>query len=216
MKGPISDALTTAARAYKSGDKIGKSVDAVVEAVRGAIQRGDADGGAGRLGRGEAEPAPAAVAPEPVDAGPGLFDAPAAFERTAAGDQTLIPGVAPVEPRLDTPRQPRGPQEADSQIGGMFDLANLSMRDMFDSPVSPKAQEANNARVAELRQAVEADGNFPLGEMGEDGLWRGMTADDGRQISTLADALDEIDQMDALAREIELCRIGKATPNDAG
>jgi len=92
----------------------------------------------------------------------------------------------------------------------------LTSGGMFDSPLSPKAQEENNARVAELRQAVEADGNFPLGETGEDGLWRGLIADDGRQINTLADALDEIDQMDALAREVELCRIGKATPNDAG
>lgn len=155
----------------------------------------------------------------PADApkgGTGQSGGSLASERTAAGEQTLIPGVAPVAPSLTRPAPVRGPQEADSQIGGMFDLANLSMRDMFDSPLSPKALEANNARVVELRQTVEADGNFPLGETGEDGRWRGMTADDGRQLKTLADALNEIDEMDALAREIELCRIGKATPNDAG
>jgi hypothetical protein len=90
-----------------------------------------------------------------------------------------------------------------------YEIERAFERDMFDSPLSPKAMDANNARVVELRQMVEADGNFPLGETGEDGLWRGMTADDGRQINTLADALDEIDEMDALAREVELCRVGK-------
>jgi hypothetical protein len=216
------EVINMAGRKYDEGDYAIFIDRAKADGRDGLILKNADDGmGAGQTGdvyivfspdqvrsKFQEQPAREPLVPDPVT--------PAAFERTAAGDQALIPGVAPVAPSLTRPAPVRGPQEADSQIGGMFDLANLSMRDMFDSPVSPKAQEANNARVAELRRTVEADGNFPLGETGEDGLWRGMTADDGRQINTLADALDEIDQMDALAREIELCRIGKATPNDAG
>ena len=213
MKGPISDALTEAARAYKSGGKIGKSVDAVVEAVRSAIQRGDGIGGAGRLGRGEAEPAPAAVAPEPVDAGPGLFDAPVASERTAAGEQTLIPGVAPVAPSLTRPAPVRGPQEADSQIGGMFDLANLSMRDMFDDPEGPKAQAFLDSMVVDLKAELEK-GDMKFGPVSEDGKTEGdffgLVTDEGTQITSLKELVDEIEAYDTLAREIELCRTGGA------
>jgi len=209
MKGPISDALTQAARAYKSGDKIGKSVDAVVEAVRGAIQRGDADGSAGRLGRGEAEPAPAAVAPEPVDAGPGLFDAPVASERTAAGEQTLIPGVAPVAPRLEKPAPVRGPQEPDSQIGGMFDLAALSMRDMFDEPEGPKAQAFLDGMVVDLKAELET-GPVDLDFRGDGEGFVGMTTDEGTPITSLKELVEEIEAYDTLAREIELCRTGGA------
>jgi hypothetical protein len=127
-----------------------------------------------------------------------------ASERTAAGEQTLIPGVAPVAPSLTRPAPVRGPQEADSQIGGMFDLANLSMRDMFDDPEGPKAQAFLDSQIVDLRAEVEA-GDVPLSFEGA-----GLMTDDGRPIASLQGLLDEIDDYDTLAREIELCRTGGA------
>jgi hypothetical protein len=127
-----------------------------------------------------------------------------ASERTAAGEQTLIPGVAPVAPSLTRPAPVRGPQEADSQIGGMFDLANLSMRDMFDDPEGPKAQAFLDSQIVDLRAEVET-GDVPLSFEGA-----GLMTDDGRPITSLQGLLDEIDDYDTLAREIELCRTGGA------
>jgi hypothetical protein len=132
-----------------------------------------------------------------------------ASERTAAGEQTLIPGVAPVAPTLTRPAPVRGPQEADSQIGGMFDLANLSMRDMFDDPEGPKAQSFLDSMVVDLKAELETgpvDLDFRDGGEG----FVGMTTDEGVPITSLKELVDEIEAYDTLAREIELCRTGGA------
>ncbi len=86
----------------------------------------------------------------------------------------------------------------------MFDLANLSMRDMFDDPEGPKAQAFLDSQIVDLRAEVEA-GDVPLSFEGA-----GLMTDDGRPITSLQGLLDEIDDYDTLAREIELCRTGGA------
>lgn len=148
----------------------------------------------------------------PRDAGQGRAGAGGyaiASERTAAGEQTLIPGVAPVAPSLTRPAPVRGPQEADSQIGGMFDLANLSMRDMFDDPEGPKAQAFLDSMVVDLKAEIET-GPVDLDFRGDGDAFMGMTTDEGTQITSLKELVDEIEAYDTLAREIELCRTGGA------
>jgi len=186
MKGPISDAVTEAARAYKSGGKIGKSVDAVVEAVRGAIQRGDGVGGAGRLGRGEAEPAPTPVAPEPLDDGPSLFDLPPAAP-VAAREAPAAPASAP------EPVAAPDPVTAEA----------LTLRSkVFDDPTSTEAQAFLDSMVRDLQDETDLD---------VEGM--GLVTDDGAPITTKEALLREIEENDTLAREIELCRTGAT--NDA-
>lgn len=147
---------------------------------------------------------------EPRQAGTVEGQPAIASERTAAGEQTLIPGVAPVAPSLTRPAPVRGPQEADSQIGGMFDLAALSMRDMFDDPEGPKTQAFLDSMVVDLKAELETTGDVPLGFTDDTGRFIGLTTDDGRQITSLEDMLDEIEANDTLAREIDLCRTGGA------
>jgi hypothetical protein len=148
----------------------------------------------------------------PGDAGQGRAGAGGdaiASERTAAGEQTLIPGVAPVAPTLTRPAPVRGPQEADSQIGGMFDLAALSMRDMFDDPEGPKAQAFLDSMVVDLKAELET-GPVDLDFRGDGEAFMGMTTDEGTPITSLKELVDEIEAYDTLAREIELCRTGGA------
>jgi hypothetical protein len=99
-----------------------------------------------------------------------------------------------------------GQQSPDADIGGMFDTR---MGDLFDSVSSPKAQEFNNATVANLRQTLDdARAADPEADIDME-----LTLDDGRTLTGLSEILDEIDELDAISREIELCRIGKATPD---
>lgn len=179
--------------------------------VEDAAGRGAETAGGDRpdgQGAGNAEPVPWAE----VGSGARQGGDAIASERTAAGEQTLIPGVAPVTPRLEKPAPVRGPQEPDSQIGGMFDLANLSMRDMFDEPEGPKAQAFLDSMVVDLKAEIE-DGPVDLDFRDGGEAFVGMTTDDGTPITSLQGLLDEIEAYDVAAREIEACRAGGA--NDA-
>jgi hypothetical protein len=109
--------------------------------------------------------------------------------------------LAPLTRGLPAPDAPR-PSEAAS-----FDMGDKARADTFSDPTSPKAQEFMNAQVAQLRQSV--------GESEFDGIQ--VELDDGRTLSSLEDVLREIDELDAMSREIEMCRLGKVVPDgDAG
>jgi hypothetical protein len=105
--------------------------------------------------------------------------------------------LAPPTRGLPAPDAPR-PSEAAS-----FDMGDKARADTFSDPTSPKAQEFMNAQVAQLRQSV--------GESEFDGIQ--VELDDGRTLSSLEDVLREIDELDAMSREIELCRLGKVVPD---
>lgn len=128
-----------------------------------------------------------------------------AVEQTAAGEQSLIPGVKPIteRQRLEAAQQRvlgGGPREADSQIGGLFDPGAKSRTDLFSDAMAPAAREFDARRVNDLREEALAGGYGDLG----------LVADDGRALNTLDEILTEIDEMDALEREIAACRLGKA------
>ena len=95
----------------------------------------------------------------------------------------------------------------------MFDLANLSMRDMFDDPEGPKAQAFLDSMVVDLKAELEK-GDMKFGPVSEDGKTEGdffgLVTDEGTQINSLKELVDEIEAYDTLAREIELCRTGGA------
>ena len=129
-----------------------------------------------------------------------------AVEQTDAGEQSLIPGVKPItqRQRLEAAQQRvlgGGAREADSQIGGLFDPGAKSRTDLFSDPMTPAAREFDARRVNDLREEALAGG---LGDK------MGIVADDGRVLDKLDDILTEIDEMDALEREIAACRLGKA------
>jgi hypothetical protein len=181
-----------------------RNTDEVEDAAGRGGQAAGADRTAGQ-GAGDADFIPGFEGQGRADQGGGAI----ASERTAAGEQTLIPGVAPVAPTLTRPAPVRGPQEPDSQIGGMFDLVNLSMRDMFDDPEGPKAQAFLDSMVVDLKAELETgpvDLDFRDGGEG----FVGMTTDEGVPITSLKELVDEIEAYDTLAREIELCRTGGA------
>ncbi|PZQ99211.1 MAG: hypothetical protein DI533_00440 [Cereibacter sphaeroides] len=111
----------------------------------------------------------------------------------------------PTEARVPASGE-RAPDTAIPPIAQSFDPGAKVRSELFDSPTAPKAQEFDNARVEELRQSLEIEGDRDLG----------LVSEDGRALTSLSDALAEIDEMDALVREMDLCRIGKATTDDAG
>ena len=149
--------------------------------------------------------------PEPVGRKPGEGGAgdaqPYSFERTSAGQQAVTPGVAPITARDRLEAAQRAPmgrggaREPDSQIGGMFDPGDKVRHNLFDDPRSPQAKAFNDARINELRDVLDEGDDFDMS----------VLADDGRELAKLSDVLQEIDDLDAMAREIELCRLGKVS-----
>lgn len=82
-----------------------------------------------------------------------------AVEQTAAGQQSLIPGVKPItqRQRLEAAQQRvlgGGPREADSQIGGLFDPGAKSRTDLFSDAMAPAARDFDARRVNDLREEV--------------------------------------------------------------
>lgn len=131
------------------------------------------------------------------------------------GQQSIIPGTD----RVDTGQSQRdaatiAARQQQSKIGrldqtrieddagGLFDPGDKARSDMFDSPTSQKAKQFDDARVNELRTSLDEGDDFEMS----------ISADDGRELGRLSDVLQEIDEIDAMAREIELCRLGKVSP----
>lgn len=85
------------------------------------------------------------------------------IDRTAAGDQTLIDGVAPITD-ADRIREGQaapldgGPVEDQSQIGGLFDANDPRRQDLFDAPID--MGDGTTLRAEEALAEVEADLQF--------------------------------------------------------
>lgn len=158
---------------FENPDRAGGQGDIGPQGTRGQQRRNDA--GQGGLGS---------------DARPS--------ERTSAGDQTLIDGVAPI-----TQRQRLEAQQNQSLTGGnaapddgLFDLGVRTQRDMFSDPTSPEARVIQDSVVDDLRTTIEKDGDYKV-DMG-----------DGKGTRTASNILDELDANDEFLGAINLC--GKA------
>jgi hypothetical protein len=119
-----------------------------------------------------------------------------ASEVTAAGDQTLIEGVAPVtqRERMEA-EQNRRLQGGDAAADvGLFDSGARFQRDMFDDLNSPEAQIFMDAKEAELRQDLEGfdDVEVPV---------------DGQNLTARTIFREMEEDSDHLAA-IEACRLG--------
>lgn len=160
-----------------------------------------APGAAGRGGQPAGRPD--AAAGEPGQRGAPAGE-PYRTERTPEGEQFLVPGTE----RVATGEAQRQKAEIEarqlqSKIGrlnqtrveddasGLFALRHI---DMFDDLASPEAQAFMDAEVASMRDMEGGDFS--------------AIADDGRQLDSLQDILDEIDESDALLREFQKCRAG--------
>jgi hypothetical protein len=144
--GNVEDALTRAMM-----DAIERDFDAGSQAptARGAeaLPAGSADARAGRPERAAAEDAG-------IDQGVARVDGPGS-ERTAAGDQLLTPGTAPVSQRQRLEAQQNAPMRGGDALAndGLFDLNARLQRDMFDDPDNASMQAKYDEREAELREA---------------------------------------------------------------
>jgi hypothetical protein len=209
MKGPISEALTAAARTFKSGRKVGPAVDEFTEAVRSAISRGDLDGGAGRLGRGADELAAPPQTAEPVN----LFDQPSLLDQP---DTTSAPkaDTAPAQARMTgtdlvqtgVAQSQRAEIDARAQQSRMGRLDQTRVEDdgggLFGGGQSDMFTDTKTAKpildqaAADLRDYSDQAGNPNL--------------DLGEGARPLNDVMDELDAADDFANMLDLCGKGRA------
>jgi len=128
-------------------------------------------------------------------------DRGALSESTAAGDQRLIEGVAPITQRdrlqaaQDAPLR-GGNTAADD---GLFDLGARDQADMFSDPTSPEARPVQDALATDLRTEIEAEGDMTLEVDMLDGNARSMSG---------VDLLDYLDQGEAFSARLDLCGKG--------
>jgi hypothetical protein len=119
------------------------------------------------IGRQEEIPDPARGGAE----GEGFDRGPYAEERTAAGTQALIDGVAPITQRDRLQARQAAPmgggrqRAPDSQIGGLFDPDDKVRADMFSEPTGPKARPTQDAMMADVRdQVAKSDFDVDMGD----------------------------------------------------
>lgn len=161
-----------------------------VEGIRGK--------GAGDLARPDAERGAA---------GTGTAGAGAAFsvETTPAGQQTLIPGT---ELRARDTSKAKALASIQAQQSKMRRLDQTSPEglfaeqqvSMFDDVTSPEATAFMDAQIAEMRAELDPEKSTAFLEPVE--------ADDGRQLKTMDDLVQEIDEMDQMEREFASCLLG--------
>lgn len=126
-----------------------------------------------------------------------------AVERTAAGDQTLIP-----ETEVRARSTSRDKALADLQArqskmrrldqvdpDGMFAPKQMSI---FDDPTSPQATAYMDAQIAEMRASIDP----------ENPTATAVEMDDGSILATTEDVIREVDEMDQLEREFAACLAG--------
>jgi hypothetical protein len=135
---------------------------------------------------GDAAGSPQGTAPQDGGAG-------GAVERTAAGEQRLIPGVEPVSQRQRLEAAQNAPMRGGDAPAdmGLFDSGARLQRDMFDDPASPTATEFMDRLEAEFRA---------------DEAMMSMTMEDG--MPSPRDLLDQIEADRRHQSAIEQCRIG--------
>lgn len=125
-------------------------------------------------------------------------------ERTAAGEQTLIDGVAPVTQRDRLEAQQAAPlQGGDAPPDdGLFDLGARAQTDMFADPQSPAFQERAVAQSQYVANDIEANGDFDID----------LELEDGKRLTTASEALRYLDEADEFSEIIALCGKPKVEP----
>lgn len=85
-------------------------------------------------------------------------------EPTAAGDQILAPGIAPVSQRQRLEAQQAKPLRggAAPATDGLFDVAGRSQMDMFSEPTGPAAMRAQDQMIADLENGIAQGGDFSV------------------------------------------------------
>jgi hypothetical protein len=131
----------------------------------------------------------------------GAFD----VESTPIGDQYRVPGtdraqVANRDAAVLALKQKQSKMRRPDQVrveddaAGLFAEPNL---DFFDDMMSPKARAYIDQTVADLREV--SDQGFGVD------VPPGLVSDEGMQLTTTRDILDEFDDMDAMEREFRAC-----------
>tara|TARA_R110000851_G_scaffold308778_1_gene467902 strand:+ start:35188 stop:37392 length:2205 start_codon:yes stop_codon:yes gene_type:complete len=122
-------------------------------------------------------------------------------ESTAAGEQSLIDGVAPITGRgrlqaaQDAPLR-GGNAAADD---GLFDVGARDQADMFSEPSSPEAQRIHEITANNMREEIEAEGDFDVSI---------ETPDGGTRVMSARETLDYLDEGDAFSARLDLCGMG--------
>ncbi len=143
----------------------------------------------------------------------------AGYDYGVQGDaQSIIPGTdqfdtgqsqrdrAAIAARQQQSRIGRLDQtRVEDDAGGLFGGAQS---DLFSDPLSPKTQAHLDGMIQDIRADLEVN---PEADFSIDGS---LKADDGRALTSISDVLQEIEEADTLAKQIQLCRLGGA--NDAG
>lgn len=126
---------------------------------------------------GDALAQPEAVARKPGEPRAGEGGSPV-YERTAIGDQSVIPGAERISPQAEIARIKKAQAEAkalqsalrkpnqtrvEDDAGGLFGGAQS---DIFSEPSSPKAKPAQISMVEDLRDRIEVEGDFKV-DVGE-------------------------------------------------
>jgi len=120
-----------------------------------------------------------------------------ATEATGAGQQALVPGVAPIGvldrivAASDAPMRSTAAQRAADD--GLFDLNARDQMDWLSDPVSKEAVAVNQTIANDLRTSIERDGDALI-DIG-----------DGLGERSMASILDELDAEDEFAAIAELC-----------
>lgn len=97
-----------------------------------------------------------------------------ASERTAAGDQLLIPGVEAVSQRqrLEA-QQGRAMRGGDKPMdGGLFDMNARAQIDMFSEPTDAKARPAQDAMKADLQDFISGQPSRPPAPLKATAGWK--------------------------------------------
>jgi hypothetical protein len=121
-------------------------------------------------------------------------------ERTAAGDQTLIDGVAPVSQRQRLEAAQNAPLRGGNAAAddGLFDVGARSQRDMFSDPASPEARVIQDSITDDIRTEIEADGPMEMP----------VSVEGGRVLKSDQEILDYLDEGDRAAAFFDVCGKG--------
>ena len=119
-------------------------------------------------------------------------------ERTDAGEQSLIDGVAPITERQRLEAAQGAPMRGGNAAAdsGLFDINARTQMDIFSDPVSPEARVVQDSLMDDLRTDIGKGNDFKA-DMGD-----GKGEQTGNQI------LDDLDADDGFLARISLCGKG--------
>lgn len=132
-------------------------------------------------------------------AGSGRGQSAFAAEDTAAGRQSLVPGVEPVTQRQRLEAAQNAPKRGMDRPmdSGLFDMGARQQMDMFSEPASKEARVMQDNIAADIRDQIRKDGDFTV-DIG-----------DGKGERLASSVLDDLDAGDKASARMDIC--GKFT-----